>query len=151
MSKVTTYFWFDGKAAEAAEFYISVVENSKVTSVDRGPDGEVLVVTFQLDGQQFAILNGGPSLQLTDAASIFVECADQAEVDRLWELLIDGGEATACGWLRDRYGVAWQVIPHELPGLLTDPNPAKARAAMEAMMTMQKIEIKAIKDAHAAA
>lgn len=151
MSTVTTYLWFTDKGEEAAEFYTSVIENSQVTSVDRGPDGKVLVTTFLLDGQQFAIINGGPAFEPNDYASIFVERETQEDVDALWDVLLEGGEPTACGWLKDRYGVSWQVIPKELPGLLTDPNPAKAQAAMQAMSGMQKIDIKTIKDAHAAA
>lgn len=151
MSIVTTYLWFEKDAEQAAEFYASVVPNSQVTEVSHGPDGNVLVVTLSLDGQQFALLNGGPQFAPTDFASIFVECQNQAEVDQLWDKLLEGGEPTQCGWLKDRYGVSWQVIPRELPGLLTDPNPAKAKAAMEAMFPMQKIDIQVIKDAHAAA
>lgn len=151
MSTVTTYLWFESDAEEAAKFYASVIPNSEVTSTKTGPDGKVLVATLTLDGQQFALLNGGPHFQPTEYASIFVERETQAEVDALWDTLVEGGEPSQCGWLKDRYGVSWQVIPRELPDLLTDPNPAKAKAAMDAMMPMQKIDIQVIKDAHAAA
>lgn len=151
MSTVTTYLWFNDKGEEAAEFYTSVIDNSRVTSTKRGPDGKVLVTTFELDGQQFAALNGGPHFPQTEAASIYVERQTQAEVDDLWVKLLEGGQENNCGWLKDRYGVSWQVVPAELPDLLTDPNPAKAKAAMDAMFGMQKIDIKVIKDAHAQA
>lgn len=153
MSSVTTFLWFDGRVAEAAEFYTSVVPDSTLTSVQRGPDGTAFGAAFELGGQRFTLLNGGPGFPPSDYASIYLECESQEEVDRLWALLLDdgGGEPGPCGWLHDKFGVAWQVIPQELPGLLGDPDPAKAQAAMAAMRQMQKIDIKAVKDAHAAA
>lgn len=151
MSTVTTYLWFNDKAEEAAEFYASLVRNSRVTSISPGPDGSVMVATVELDGQQFALLNGGPHFQPTEYASIFVELQTQEEVDELWAKLTEDGEESQCGWCKDRYGVSWQVIPAELPGMLTDPNPARAKAATEAMFSMKKIDIQRIKDAHAAA
>lgn len=147
MSKVSTYLWFDNQAEEAARFYTSLIPRSQVTDVARGPDGSVFVVTFELDGQQFVALNGGPQFPFTPATSIYVSCADQDEVDSLWAALTDGGAEWPCGWLTDRYGLSWQVIPEELPGLLTDPDQDKAKRAMDAMQTMQKIDIAAIKKA----
>ncbi|WP_028850195.1 VOC family protein [Thermocrispum municipale] len=151
MSSVTTFLWFDKGAEDAAEFYVSVVPNSRILDVQRDPDSNALAVRFTLDGQQFAALNGNPNFQPNDFASIYLERSTQEEIDTTWEALLDGGTPTACGWLRDRYGVSWQVIPAELPGLLSDPDPAKARAATEAMLAMQKIDIDKIKEAHAAA
>lgn len=150
MSAVTTYLWFTDKGEEAAEFYTTLVPNSQVTSVDRGPDGKVLVATFTLDGQQFAIINGGPHFQASEFASIFVGLDTQEEVDELWARLTADGEEGPCGWCKDRYGVSWQVIPKQLPGLLTHADPAKATAAFEAMQGQKKIDIKAIEDAVAA-
>ncbi|MFO7192593.1 VOC family protein [Thermocrispum sp.] len=151
MSSVQTFLWFASGAEEAAEFYVSLVPDSRIVDVQRGPDGQVVAVRIDLDGQRFGLLNGNPHYAPNDFASIYVERPTQEDVDRLWDALLDGGEPAACGWLRDRYGVSWQVIPAELPGLLADPDPAKARAATEAMLTMQKIEIDKIKQAHAAA
>lgn len=151
MSTVTTYLWFNDKAEEAAEFYASVIDNSRMVGVGHGPDGKVMVAHFELDGQRFGLINGGPDFPPSEYASIAVERQTQAEIDKLWEVLTDGGEEGPCGWLKDRYGVSWQVFPAELPGMLTDPNLAKAKAAAEAMFSMKKIDIQRIKDAHAAA
>lgn len=148
MSTVSTFLWFDNQAEAAATLYTSVVKNSAVLDVARGPDGTAFMVTFQLDGQQFLALNGGPHHQFTEATSIFVSCESQAEVDALWEALTEGGgEPGPCGWLKDPYGLSWQIIPTTLPQLMADPDPAKAAAVGTAMRTMQKIDIAALQRA----
>ncbi|HEX6194340.1 MAG TPA: VOC family protein [Jiangellaceae bacterium] len=154
MQKITTHLWFDDQALEAAEFYTSVFKNSKVLEVSHygegapRPAGTVLTVTFELDGQRFIALNGGPEFTFTEAISLYVDCADQAEVDYYWDKLVDGGEPSMCGWLKDRYGLSWQIIPRELPKLLSDPDSAKAQRAMQAMFTMNKIDLGEIQRAH---
>jgi predicted 3-demethylubiquinone-9 3-methyltransferase (glyoxalase superfamily) len=149
MTKVYTCLWFDsGQAEEAANFYTSLIPNSRITNVSRspadtpsGPEGMVLTVDFTLDGVPYQGLNGGPDFKLNEAASIAVSCDDQAEVDQLWDALTaDGGEPSVCGWLKDRFGVSWQVFPRRLQELLADPDPERARRAMEAMLKMTKIE-----------
>lgn len=147
MSTVTTYLWFDSQAAEAAEYYTSLIPNSRVTSTTPGPGGGVMVVTFELDGQQFAALNGGPHFTFTESTSIFVSCTDQTQVDELWTELTREGEEGHCGWLKDRYGLSWQIIPEELPRLLGDADPDRAKRAAEAMFTMNKIDIAAMRAA----
>lgn len=151
MSKVSTYLWFNDQAEEAASFYTSVVPNSKVHDVTRSGDGSILVVTFELDGQQFIALNGGPQFTFTEATSIYVSCETQEEVDEVWAKLSGGGEEGPCGWLKDRYGLSWQVIPSVLPRLLGDPDPEKAQRVGAAMHSMKKIDIKGLQDAYAAA
>ncbi|MFD1152347.1 VOC family protein [Saccharothrix hoggarensis] len=152
MSNISTFLWFDHQAEEAANFYTSVIENSKVTGVTNGPDGKAFVVTFELDGQQFAAMNAGPHFRFTEAVSIHVNRETQAEVDELWEaLLADGGEESQCGWLKDRYGLSWQVVPSALSKLLADPDPARAAAAGAALRTMSKIDIAALQAAADAA
>jgi predicted 3-demethylubiquinone-9 3-methyltransferase (glyoxalase superfamily) len=154
MQKIETFLWFDTQAEEAANFYVSLLEDSEITSLSRlpegtpGPAGQVMVVNFRLAGQQFMALNGGPSV---NAISLYVHCKDQEEVDRLWMRLTDGGEESQCGWLIDRFGVSWQIIPDRLGELLGDPDPARAQAAMQAMLQMQKIDIKVLEDAADAA
>lgn len=154
MQKITTHLWFDDQALEAAEFYTSIFENSKVVDVSHygdgapRPAGTVLTVTFELEGQRFVALNGGPHFTFTEAISLYVDCEDQAEVDYYWDKLVDGGEPSMCGWLKDRYGLSWQIIPNELPQLLTDPDPERSQRAMQAMLTMNKIDIGAIRKAH---
>lgn len=149
MSKIFTCLWFDkGQAEEAAKFYTSLIPNSRITDISRspadtpsGPAGMVLTVDFTLDGVPYQGLNGGPDFKLSEATSIAVECDDQAEVDRLWDALVaDGGEHSVCGWLKDRFGLSWQVYPRRLTELLADPDPDRARRAMEAMLAMTKIE-----------
>lgn len=156
MQKITTYLWFDNQAEEAAEFYVSLFKNSKILNVSRygdggpGPKGTAMTVTFQLDGQQFIALNGGPHLKFTEAISLLVNCESQREVDELWEkLTAGGGEPGNCGWLKDRWGLSWQIIPTALPRLLGDRDPARARRAMEAMLKMHKIDIGALERAAA--
>ena len=145
--KITPCLWFDTEGEEAAKFYTSVFDNSRIIDVthygDAGPRpaGSVMTVVFELDGQQFTALNGGPEFTFDEAISFEVECADQAEVDRFWKALSDGGEQGPCGWLKDRFGVSWQVIPSALPKLLADPDPARAQKAMAAMLQMKKIDI----------
>ena len=153
MPKINPCLWFDGQAEEAARFYTSIFKNSKITAISRwpegapGPAGDVLTVEFELDGQTFTGLNGGPHFKFNEAVSFQVPCADQAEVDYFWDRLLDGGEPSRCGWLKDRFGVSWQVFPRALPELLSGSDEAKAQRAMAAMMTMAKIDLAAIERA----
>jgi predicted 3-demethylubiquinone-9 3-methyltransferase (glyoxalase superfamily) len=156
MSKITLCLWFDGEAEEAARFYVSLVRDSRIDHVQRnvmdspgGKAGSVLVVKFTLAGQSFLALNGGTRFEYTHAISFMIDCEDQAEVDRLWNTLLDGGTAEQCGWLKDRYGVSWQIVPRALPQLLGDPDPAKAQRVMRAMLGMVKLDIAALKAVHA--
>ena len=154
MQKITPFLWYDGKAEEAANLYVSLFKNSKITSLRRygeagpGPKGSVMAVTFELEGQSFVALNGGPQFNFTPAISFFVDCGTQQEVDELWEKLSAGGEKVQCGWLKDKFGMSWQIIPTILGKMLTDPDPAKANRVMKAMLGMQKIEIEALKQAY---
>jgi predicted 3-demethylubiquinone-9 3-methyltransferase (glyoxalase superfamily) len=154
MQKITPFLWFDGKAEEAMNFYVSIFKNSKIVSVTRygeagpGPKGTVMSATFQLDGQQFIALNGGPMFTFSPAISFFVNCETQEEVDELWEKLSEGGEKQRCGWLKDKYGLSWQVIPSVLGELLQDKNPEKSKRVMNAMLQMNKIDIKSLKQAY---
>jgi predicted 3-demethylubiquinone-9 3-methyltransferase (glyoxalase superfamily) len=154
MQKITPFLWFDGKAEEAMNFYVSIFKNSKVGRVTRygdagpGPKGTVMSATFQLEGQEFFALNGGPQFQFTPAISFFVNCETQQEVDDLWEKLSAGGEKNRCGWLRDKYGLSWQIIPTALGEMLGDKDPAKANRVMKAMLQMDKIDIKGLKQAY---
>ena len=147
--KITPFLWFDGKAEEAMHFYVSIFKNSKAGKVMKGPDGSVMGVTFQLEGIKFSALNGGPQYKFTPAISLFVDCKTQQEVDELWEKLSAGGEKSRCGWLKDKYGLSWQIIPSVLGKLLQDKNRAKAGKVMQAMMQMDKIDIKRLKQAYA--
>ena len=155
MSKITPCLWFDGKAEEAARFYVSLLPNSRIDHVQKnvtdspaGKAGSVLIVKFTLAGQRFLALNGGTRFEYTPAISFQVDCADQAEVDRLWDALSKGGSVERCGWLRDRYGVSWQIVPSVLPQLLGDPDPAKAQRVMQAMLQMVKLDIAGLQAAH---
>ncbi len=148
MQKITPFLWFDGKAEEAMNFYISIFKNSKIVSVTPGPNGTVMSATFQLDGQEFYALNGGPMFTFSPAISFFVKCETQQEVDELWEKLSEGGEKSRCGWLKDKYGLSWQVIPTVLGELLQDKDPEKSKRVMEAMLQMDKIDIKTLKQAY---
>ena len=149
MSKISPCLWFDGEAEEAAKFYVSLLPDSRIETVQRntvdspgGKAGSVLVVEFTLAGPRFMALNGGTRFEYTHAISFKIDCADQAEVDRYWEALIaDGGAPNQCGWLKDRFGVSWQIVPKALPRLLGHPDRAKAGRVMQAMMKMKKIEI----------
>ncbi len=148
MQKIVPFLWFDGKAEEAAKFYVSIFKNSKILSVTPGPDGKVMSATFQLEGQTFYALNGGPQYTFTPAISLFVNCETQQEVDELWKKLSAGGREDQCGWLQDKYGLSWQVIPTTLGKLLGDKNAKKANAAMQAMLKMKKIDIKGLQEAY---
>ncbi len=146
--KITPFLWFDGKAEEAMHFYVSIFGNAKAGKIMKGPDGSVMGVTFQLEGQQFSALNGGPQYKFTPAISLFVDCKTQQEVDELWEKLSAGGEKSRCGWLKDKYGLSWQIIPSVLGKLLQDKDAKKAGKVMQAMMQMDKIDIKRLKQAY---
>jgi len=154
MQKITPFLWFDGNAEEAMNLYVSVFKNSKVVSVTRygeagpGPKGTVMSATFQLEGQQFYALNGGPQYKFTPAISLFVSCETQQEVDELWNKLSAGGHKDRCGWLQDKYGLSWQIIPTALGKMLQDKNPRKAQNAMKAMLQMDKIDIAKLKQAY---
>lgn len=154
MQKIVPFLWFDGKAEEAAKFYTSVFKDSKIQNVSRhgdegpGPKGSVMSVTFQLAGQQFYALNGGPMFKFSPAISLFVNCETQREVDELWTRLSEGGEKQRCGWLQDKYGVSWQIIPTALGELMQDKDPRKAGNVMRAMLQMDKIDIQALRQAH---
>jgi len=148
MPKITPFLWFDDRAEEAMNYYVSIFKNGKVLNVHRA-NGKVLTVTFELDGQRIMALNGGTLFKFTEAISLFVDCEMQAEVDDLWEkLCADGGEPGRCGWLKDKYGLSWQIIPKTLMQLLSDPDPNKANAVMQAMLKMNKIVIADLKKAY---
>ena len=154
MQKITPFLWFDTQAEEAMNFYVSIFKNSKVLSVTRygeagpGPKGTVMSATFQLEGQTFYALNGGPHFKFTPAISLFVNCEGQAEVDELWEKLSAGGKKDRCGWLTDKYGLSWQIIPTVLGQMLGDKDPQKSSRVMQAMLKMDKIEIAVLKRAY---
>ena len=155
MAKITPCLWFDGNAEEAANFYTTLLPDSRIRKVMRSPadnpsmrEGGVLTVEFTLAGQDFMGLNGGPQFKFNEAVSFSIDCEDKAEVDRLWEALTaDGGKPVACGWLQDRFGLSWQIIPRALPELLADPDPDRARRAMQAMLDMVKIDVAALRKA----
>jgi predicted 3-demethylubiquinone-9 3-methyltransferase (glyoxalase superfamily) len=153
--RITPFLWFDGNAEEAARFYVSVFKNSKIVTTARygdagpGPKGSVMTVVFSLDGQEFIGLNGGPHFKFTEAVSFSVDCKTQEEVDYYWDKLSAGGEPSQCGWLKDKFGLSWQVNPGVLGEMLSDPDPAKAKRVMEAMLKMKKIDIAALKRAYA--
>ena len=154
MPKITPFLWFDGKAEEAMNFYISIFKNSKVGRVTRygeagpGPEGTVMSAMFQLEGQEFMALNGGPQFTFTPAISFFVNCETQQEVDELWEKLFEGGKKDRCGWLKDKYGLSWQIVPSALGKMLGDKDPEKSKRDMEAMLQMDKIDIKRLQEAY---
>ncbi|GAA4204739.1 VOC family protein [Actinocatenispora rupis] len=153
MDKLNPCLWFDTQAEEAAEFYTKVFPNSRIVEISRYADnvpdraGTVLTVAFELDGTRFVALNGGPEFTFSEAVSFQINCADQAETDRYWEALTDGGEEGPCGWLKDRFGVSWQVVPTEMMALLQDPDPARAARATAAMMQMKRLDVAAIRRA----
>ena len=153
VQKITPCLWFDGQAEEAAKFYISVFRNSRILEVvpygEAGPGraGTVMVVSFELDGQEFVGLNGGPEFSFNESISFQIECADQAEVDHYWDRLSDGGKEGPCGWLSDRFGVSWQVVPERLHELFRDPDQGRANRAVQAMLRMQRIDIAALERA----
>jgi predicted 3-demethylubiquinone-9 3-methyltransferase (glyoxalase superfamily) len=154
MQKITPFLWFDDQAEEAMNFYVAIFRNSKAGNVIRygeagpGPKGNVMTASFELEGQQFTALNGGPRFRFSEAISFVVSCGTQAEVDELWERLSEGGETQRCGWLKDRFGLSWQIIPVVLIELLSDPDPEKSRRVMEAMMQMTKIDIAQLRQAY---
>ena len=154
MQKITPFLWFDNQAEEAAKLYTSIFKNSKVTKVVRygetgpGPKGSVMTVAFELDGQEFVALNGGPVFKFTEAISFVVNCTSQEEVDELWEKLTEGGEGGPMGWLKDKFGVSWQIVPTVLVELLNDPDPEKSKRVMEAMLKMKKLDIKTLQQAY---
>ena len=151
---ITPFLWFDSNAEDAAKFYVSLFGNSRITHVSRygdagpGPKGSVMVVAFELEGRRFTAINGGPTYKLTEAFSLLVDCTEQADIDRLWSALIDGGSPNVCGWLKDRFGLSWQINYAGLPDLMTG-DPAKAGRVMGAMMKMTKVDIQALKGAAA--
>lgn len=155
MQKITPFLWFNDKAEEAMNFYISIFKNSKVVGVSRygdagpGPKGTVMSATFELEGQRFMALNGGPMFSFTPAISMFVSCETQAEVDDLWAKLSAGGREDRCGWLQDKYGLSWQIIPRTLMELMQDKDPEKSKRVMQAMLQMVKIDIEGLKRAYA--
>jgi predicted 3-demethylubiquinone-9 3-methyltransferase (glyoxalase superfamily) len=155
MNDITPWLWFDTEGEEAANFYASVFPNSKILDVTRygpGTEDKVMTVSFELNGQKFVALNGGPEFTFSEAVSFMVSCDGQEEVDELWSTLTeDGGEESQCGWLKDKFGVSWQIIPTRLRELLSDPDPERSRRAMEAMLKMKKIEIGELERAAAAA
>jgi predicted 3-demethylubiquinone-9 3-methyltransferase (glyoxalase superfamily) len=146
--------WFDGKAEEAANFYVSIFKNSGVLGITRygdggpGPRGSVMTVSFVLDGQQFTALNGGPNFQFTPAISFVINCEAQADVDEFWAKFTAGGNEGQCGWVTDRFGVSWQVVPTGLMDLLTEPDPQKSKRVMQALMQMKKLDLAALQQAH---
>jgi predicted 3-demethylubiquinone-9 3-methyltransferase (glyoxalase superfamily) len=154
MQKITPFLWFDGKAEEAMNFYVSIFRNSKVLKVVRygdagpGPKGTVMVAAFQLEGQEFQALNGGPQFKFTPAISLFVSCETQQEVDDLWKRLSEGGREDQCGWLQDKFGLSWQIIPTLLPRLLSDKDAEKSQSVMKAMLQMKKIDSKKLQQAY---
>ena len=153
MPTITPNLWFDTEALEAAEHYVSIFPNSRITNVSRYPDvgpgepGTVLTVDFELDGQPYTGINGGPIFPFTEAISLLINCADQAEVDRYWDALLDGGEPSQCGWLKDRYGLSWQVVPVGMNEMMSDPDPERRNRAMAAMLGMVKIDLAGIQAA----
>ncbi|MES2703471.1 MAG: VOC family protein [Bacteroidota bacterium] len=148
MNKITPFLWFNDNAGEAIDLYTSIFKNSKVVNVRRnGADGPVFTGTITLEGQDFMLLNGGPMYSFTPAVSLFVNCETQEEVDYYWEKLSEGGEKSRCGWLKDKFGLSWQIIPSALGRLLGDKDPEKAGRVMQAMMTMGKIDIKGLEEA----
>jgi len=145
MQKITPFLWFDTQAEEAMNFYTSIFKNSKVLGVTPGPNGRAMSVNFELEGQEFIGLNAGPQFQFNEAISFFVDCKTQEEVDELWEkLTADGGEESMCGWLKDKFGLSWQIIPTTLSEMLSDPDPEKAGRVMQAMLKMNKIDIEGL-------
>jgi predicted 3-demethylubiquinone-9 3-methyltransferase (glyoxalase superfamily) len=154
IQKITPFLWFDGQAEEAAQFYSSIFPNSKIVNVTRfgdsgpGPKGSAMTVEFQLDGQTFIGLNGGPHFKFTEAISFLVNCDDQAEVDRYWTKLTEGGAEVQCGWLKDKFGLSWQIVPTVFFKLVSSPDPKKSSAVMQAMMQMKKFDVNALQKAY---
>ena len=157
MPKITPFLWFDNNAEEAIKFYTSIFKNSTVGNISRygdagpGPKGSVMTATFEIEGQEFMVLNGGPHFKFTEAISLFVSVDTQQEVDELWEKLSAGGQKSRCGWLKDKFGLSWQIVPKALGELLGDKDPRKSQSVMKAMLQMDKIDIARLKDAYAQA
>jgi predicted 3-demethylubiquinone-9 3-methyltransferase (glyoxalase superfamily) len=153
MPKITPFLWYDTQAEEAAKFYVSIFPNSKIVSIARyaeagpGPAGSVMTVVFELDGQKFIALNGGPLFKFTEAVSFSIDCKSQQEVDHYWCRLLEGGQESQCDWLKDKYGLPWQVVPSALGELLSDPDRAKAKRVMHAMLKMKKLDIDTLRRA----
>jgi len=153
-ARITPFLWFENQAEEAANFYVSIFRNSKIETVHRygdtgpGPKGTVMTVAFELDGQPFVALNGGPQFKFTEAISFVVNCASQAEVDDYWDKLLEGGAPQQCGWLKDKFGLSWQVVPTAVIEMLTDRDPAKSQRVMAAVMKMIKIDIAQAREAY---
>jgi predicted 3-demethylubiquinone-9 3-methyltransferase (glyoxalase superfamily) len=154
MQKISPFLWFDTQAEAAANFYVSIFTNSRVLKIARygdsgpGPKGSVMTVEFELEGQQFIALNGGPRFKFTEAISFSVSCQTQAEIDSLWAKLTEGGKDVACGWLKDKYGLSWQINPAVLGKMLSDPDPKKSNRVMQAMLKMKKIDIATLQNAY---
>ena len=154
MQKITPFLWFDSNAEEAVNFYLSIFKNSKITAVSRygeagpGPKNSVMAISFQLEGQDFSAINGGPYFTFSPAISFVVDCKTQTEVDWYWDRLSEGGELEQCGWLKDKFGVTWQIVPSVLGELMSDPDPVKAKRVTEAMLKMVKLDIAALQQAH---
>lgn len=158
MQRISPFLWFDDKAEEAASFYTSIFKNSRIVNIARygeagaevsgRPKGTVMTVAFQLEGQEFVALNGGPEFKFTEAISFVVNCQTQDEVDEYWEKLSEGGQEVQCGWLKDKYGLSWQIVPTILGAMLNDADPKKAERVMKAMLQMKKIDIKGLKRAY---
>jgi predicted 3-demethylubiquinone-9 3-methyltransferase (glyoxalase superfamily) len=149
MKKITPFLWFDTQAEDAMNFYVSLFKNSKVNNISRGPDGKAFTVSFELDEQEFMGLNAGPQFKFNESVSMFVNCADQAEVDYFWNNLIaDGGEESQCGWLKDKFGLSWQIVPMQLSELMGDPDPEKSQRVMQAMLKMHKIIVADLQKAY---
>ena len=156
MPRISPFLWFDTQAEEAANFYVSIFPNSRITKVSRygeggpGPKGSVMVVAFELDGQHILALNGGPHFKFTEAISLVVDCKTQEEIDHYWQkLTTDGGQEVQCGWLKDKFGLSWQIVPAQMGEIMSDPDPSRAKRAMQAMMKMKKLDINALKAAAA--
>lgn len=149
MKKITPFLWFDTQAEEAMNFYVSLFKNSKVKDISHGPDGNVFIVSFELDGQEFMGLNAGPQFKFNEAVSMYVNCEDQAEVDYFWNALTaDGGEESMCGWLKDKHGLSWQIVPKQLGELMGAPEPERSQRVMDAMLKMRKIIVADLQKAH---
>lgn len=149
MKKITPFLWFDTQAEDAMNFYVSLFKNSKVKDISRGPDENVFTVSFELDGQEFMGLNAGPQFKFNEAVSMYVNCEDQAEVDYFWNALTaDGGEESMCGWLKDKYGLSWQIVPKQLGELMGDSDPEKSGRVMDAMLRMKKIIVADLQKAY---
>jgi predicted 3-demethylubiquinone-9 3-methyltransferase (glyoxalase superfamily) len=158
MQKITPFLWFDDKAEEAAHFYVSIFKNARVGAITRysketsnasgRPTGSIMTVAFQLDGQEFIALNGGPHFQFNEAVSFVVNCETQAEIDELWKKLSSGGQESQCGWLKDKYGVSWQIVPIALGKLMSSADPKKSQRVMNALLRMRKLDIQALQQAY---